>query len=176
MNSRRIVNSLRLSAAALVAIFTFEGYTDKAVIPTKGDVPTVGFGSTIHPDGSRVKMGDTTDPVTAAVNALTHIEKDEDLFRKSLPGVTLSQKEYDIYIDWVYQYGITNWNTSTMRKRLIDGDHVGACNALLLWKYSAGYDCSTTINGQPNKVCWGVWARQLARNRSCLEAQGEIYE
>src|SRR5699024_4745835 len=102
--------------------------------------------------------------------------KDEELFKRSLPGVMLSQEEYDIYIDWVYQYGISNWNNSTIRRMLMAGDHVGACNALLMWKYSAGYDCSTTINGQPNKVCWGVWARQLARNRSCLEAQGESHE
>ena len=36
---------------------TPEDYTDRAVIPTKGDVPTVGFGSTRHEDGSRVQMG-----------------------------------------------------------------------------------------------------------------------
>ena len=32
-------------AAAFGALVTHEAYTDKAVIPTKGDRPTVGFGS-----------------------------------------------------------------------------------------------------------------------------------
>ena len=169
--SRRSVGTLSFSAAALVALFVFEAYTSTATIPTKGDVPTVGFGSTINPDGSKVQMGDTTDPVTAAVNALSHIQKDEALFKKSLPGVELNQAEYDIYIDWVYQYGIANWYESTIRKRLLDGDHAGACDALLMWRYAGGYDCSTKINGKPNRVCWGVWARQLERHRKCRAAQ-----
>lgn len=169
--ARRSVGTLSFSAVALVALFVFEGYTSKAVIPTKGDVPTVGFGSTINPDGEKVEMGDTVDPVTAAVNALSHIQRDEELFKRSLPRVMLSQEEYDIYIDWVYQYGISNWQASTMRRRLLVGDHAGACDALLMWKYAGGYDCSTTINGKPNRVCWGVWARQLERHRKCVAAQ-----
>lgn len=171
--SRRAVGTLSFSAAALVALFVFEGYTGTATIPTKGDVPTVGFGTTIKQDGSKITLQDTTNPVTSAVNALSHIQKDEELFKRSLPGVMLRQDEYDIYIDWVYQYGMSNWNTSTIRRRLMAGDHVGACNALLMWKYSAGYDCSTTFNGQPNKVCWGVWARQLERHRKCMAAQAQ---
>src|SRR5699024_7243736 len=97
--SRRSVGALSFSAAALVALFVFEGYTSTATIPTKGDVPTVGFGSTTKQDGSKITLQDTTDPVSAAVNALAHIQKDEELFKRSLPGVMLSQEEYDIYID-----------------------------------------------------------------------------
>ena len=36
---RRSVTALALSAAALVGIVLHEGYTDRAVIPVKGDVP-----------------------------------------------------------------------------------------------------------------------------------------
>jgi len=43
---RRTVAALTLSAAALVGIVLHEGYTDRAVIPVKGDVPTIGFGTT----------------------------------------------------------------------------------------------------------------------------------
>ena len=50
---RRTVAALTLSAAALVGIVLHEGYTDRAVIPVKGDVPTIGFGTT-----SGVKIGD----------------------------------------------------------------------------------------------------------------------
>ena len=42
---RVAVGALSLSAAALIGLATHEGYTGKAVIPTKGDVPTVGFGA-----------------------------------------------------------------------------------------------------------------------------------
>ncbi|WP_297832981.1 hypothetical protein [Thermomonas sp.] len=52
--------ALTLSAAALVGIVLHEGYTDRAVIPVKGDVPTIGFGTTTD-----VKIGDTTTPPKA---------------------------------------------------------------------------------------------------------------
>lgn len=169
--SRRSVGTLSFSAAALVALFVFEGYTSTATIPTKGDVPTVGFGTTIKQDGSKITLQDTTNPVEAAVNAYAHINKDEVLFRASVPGAELTQAEYDVYIDWVYQYGISSWHTSTMRQRLLAGDHSGACDALLMWKYAGGYDCSTTINGKPNRVCWGVWTRQLERHEKCRAVQ-----
>lgn len=29
----------------------------------------------------------------------------------------------------------------------------------------------TTINGQPNRRCWGVWERQLERHAKCLAEQ-----
>ena len=51
---RKTVAALTLSAAALVGIVLHEGYTDRAVIPVKGDVPTIGFGTT-----TGVKLGDT---------------------------------------------------------------------------------------------------------------------
>ena len=55
-NAKIAVAAMSLSAAAFVGLAVHEGYTDRAVIPTKGDVPTVGFGSTRHEDGSRVQM------------------------------------------------------------------------------------------------------------------------
>ena len=61
---RRTVAALTLSAAALVGIVLHEGYTDHAVVPVKGDVPTIGFGTT-----AGVKIGDTTKPPMMA-NAL----------------------------------------------------------------------------------------------------------
>ncbi len=54
---RGSVTVLALSAAALVGIVLHEGYTDRAVIPVKGDVPTIGFGTT-----TGVKLGDTITP------------------------------------------------------------------------------------------------------------------
>lgn len=167
---RSHVGGLSLSAAALVALIIAEGYSDKAIIPTKNDVPTVGFGSTYHADGTRVRMGDTIDPVRAVATAYTHISKDERLFRDSIPNVPLYQAEYDVYMDFTYQYGIGNWMVSSMRSHLIRGEYQKACDALLMRRKAGGYDCSTTVNGQPNKVCWGVWTRQLERHARCIGA------
>lgn len=171
MKARIIVTLLTLSAAGLIAIVTQESYTDAAVIPTKGDVPTLGFGSTKREDGAPVRMGDRTDPVRALHIVQSHLSREEQSFRESLPGVSLTQGEYDLYVDFMYQYGITNWRASSMRKRLIQGEYAAACDALLQWRKAAGYDCSTLVDGKPNRRCWGVWERQLKRHAKCMAEQ-----
>ena len=42
-----------------------------------------------------------------------------------------------------------------------------ACQALLRYRFSAGYDCSTP----GNRICPGVWTRQQARHAACMAAQ-----
>lgn len=165
--ARTAVGGLVLSAAAFVAILTSESYTDRAVIPTKNDRPTVGFGSTFDEAGRPVRMGDSITPVRAVRLAAAHLSKEEAAFRASLPGVALHQAEYDVYVDWVYQYGTGAWVKSSMRRELLAGRYPQACNALLLYKRSGGYDCS--IPG--NRICAGVWKRQIERHHKCMEAQ-----
>lgn len=164
---RVAVASLALSAAGFIGIISSEYYTDNAVVPTLNDRPTVGFGSTYWEDGTPVKMGQKITPVRALLVAKTHISKEEVSFRKSLPGVALSQTEYDVYMDWVYQYGTGAWSGSSMRSHLLRKEYASACGALLAYKFSGGYDCS--IPG--NKVCAGVWTRQKARYTTCMGAQ-----
>ena len=164
---RTAVAALVLSAAGFLGIVQHEGYTDKAVIPTEGDRPTVGFGSTFHEDGAPVKMGDTTTPVRALMKAKAHIDKEEAKFRASLPGVKLYQAEYDLYLDWTYQFGTGNWAKSAMRTHLLAGEYAQACKALLRYRFAGGYDCSTP----GNRRCYGVWTRQLKRYNTCMEAQ-----
>ena len=167
-NVRITVAALSLSFAAAVGIAVHEGYTTDAVIPTKGDVPTYGYGSTVKADGARVRMGERTDPVNALKKAHAHITREEARFRASLPGVHLTQGEYDVYMDWVYQYGMGAWHKpKSPRTWLLQGEHVAACDALLHWRFVGSYDCSTP----GNRRCMGVWTRQQARHKACLEAQ-----
>lgn len=165
-----IVAALSLSAAGLIGIATHEGYTERAVVPTQGDVPTVGFGSTVRADGTRVQLADRTSPVQALQTVGAHLGRTEQAFRDSLPGVEMTQASYDLYVDWTYQFGLANWRGSGMRRELLAGQPRQACEALLRWRYAGGYDCSTLVGGQPNKRCWGVWTRQQQRHAACLAA------
>lgn len=162
---------LTLSTSGFTAWKAYEGFTGHAIIPTKGDVPTIGYGNTYYEDGTRVRMGDTITRQRADQLAKNILSQKERAFRATIPGVALTQGEYDVYIDYTGQYGLGNWRKSSMRRELITGNYVGACRALLNWRFAGGYDCSTLVNGQPNKRCWGVWTRQLERNRKCMEAQ-----
>lgn len=162
--ARILVASLTMSAAAFIGLAVEEGYTDRAVIPTKNDRPTHGFGSTFNADGSPVRMGDKTDPVRALITLQAHISKEEASFQRSLAGASLYQHEYDAYMDFVYQFGQGTWWSSSMREHVLAGDYRRGCDALLLYKFSGGYDCSTP----GNRICAGVWARQLKRHKKCV--------
>jgi lysozyme len=169
--SRILVAALSLSAAGFAAWQAHEGFTEEAVVPTKGDVPTIGHGSTRYEDGRKVRMGDKITRPRAVQLARNLLKKDEQRFAASLlPTTRLTQDEYDVYIDFIGQYGIGNWRGSSMRRHLLADQPRKACDALLRYRFAAGYDCSTLVGGKPNKRCWGVWARQLERHGKCLAA------
>ncbi|UVL22403.1 glycoside hydrolase family protein [Pseudomonas donghuensis] len=165
--NRIAVGLLSMSVAGFGAWKVNEGFTSVAVIPTKGDVPTLGHGSTRYEDGTRVRMGDTITPQRAEVLARNLLTQDEKLFAASLPGVKLHQEEFDLYMDFVGQYGIGTWRAGSPRRDLLAGNYVQACHNLLKYRYAAGFDCSTP----GNKRCSGVWIRQLERHAKCMAAQ-----
>jgi len=175
--NRVLVSALALSLAGFAAWMASEG-SSPAVgetrlaphIPTAGDVPTIGHGSTRYEDGRPVRLTDP--PITRAraeILARNLLSADERRFQASLPGVALHQAEYDLYMDFVGQYGIGNWCKSSMRRALLAGEYVAACNALLRYRFAAGFDCSTP----GNRRCAGVWTRQQARHRKCISIQNE---
>jgi len=170
MIKRSLVASLSLSAAALIGLAVSEAYVGEAMAPTKGDRCTNGFGSTFNADGSPVKCGEKTDPVRALITLQAHVSKEEAAFQRSLPGARLTQGEYDLYMDFVYQYGTGAWSGSSMRRRILAQDYRGACDALLLWRKQGGRDCSLPQHWGP-QGCKGVWTRQLERHAKCLAEQ-----
>jgi GH24 family phage-related lysozyme (muramidase) len=168
MKQRVAVSLLAISAGGFSAWKAHEGFTDTAIIPTKGDVPTLGYGSTHYGDGTRVKMGDKITREQADVLARKLMKKDELFLQKSLNGtVKLYQEEFDVYLDFIGQYGQANWTGKSIQKELLKGNYAQACKNLLKYKYSAGYDCS--IPG--NKICYGSWERQLDRYGKCMSVQ-----
>lgn len=183
---RAAVATLAISAAAVAGWVLHEGGGPTTVaddgtilhhpyIPTQGDVPTIGYGSTRYEDGRPVRLTDppiTRQRAESLARAL-HAEHERE-FKASLPGAVLSQAEYDIYIDFIGQYGIGNWRKSSMRRHILAGEHRRACDALLMYRFASGYDCSTMIDGKPNRRCYGVWTRQQERHARCIAEQDRI--
>ena len=170
--TRVAVGLLTMSSVGFATWKASEHFVSEPMIPTKNDAPTIGFGSTRYEDGTPVKLTDPPITRKRAEQLARNLNDQEEIkFIASLPGVELTQEEFDLYMDFVGQYGIGNWRKSAMRRHLLAGNHKAACEALLRYRFAAGYDCSTRINGKPNKRCWGVWQRQLARCEKCREAQ-----
>lgn len=133
-------------------------------------VATIGVGTTVYPSGKKVKITDK--PIThkqATEYLQYHMKGDASVINQSLRGIKLSQDEYDVYADFVYQYGRASWSNSSMLRNLKQGKYVQACNSLLLYKYitknGKKVDCSIASN-----KCSGVWTWQVKRNKKCLGA------
>lgn len=167
---RVTVAGLMLSVAGFLGWQASEGFRGEPHIPTKGDVPTIGFGSTRYEDGTPVRLTDKPITRERAEQLARNLHSEEEArFKASIPGVALTQGEYDLYVDFIGQFGIGNWRSSSMRRHLLAGDYRQACDALLRYRFSAGHDCSTP----GNRRCPGVWTRQQERHAKCIAEQGE---
>ncbi len=150
MKARIVIGALTLSASALVGIAVHEGYRGEAYIPVKGDVPTIGFGTT-----AGVKPGDRIEPVQALVRKLADVQRFEGALKECV-RVPLHQYEYDAFMSLAYNIGPGAFCGSTLVRRLNAGDYTGACNEILRWD---------RFRGEPMR---GLTLRRQAENRQCL--------
>lgn len=132
MKQRIAIASLALSASAFIGLVLSEGFTDRAVIPVPGDVPTIGFGTT-----SGVKMGDTITPVKAVTRAYSDVSKFEGALKRCVK-VPLHQHEYDAAVELSYNIGESAFCKSTVVRRFNALDYAGACDAFLMWNKVKG--------------------------------------
>jgi lysozyme len=161
--TRYAIALLTLSATAFVALTNEESFVGKAMIPTQGDRPTVGFGSTFRDDGSPVQMGDTITVSNGLARSLAHIQKDEAWLKKCVTG-PLSHVEYNTLVNFSYQYGRYTACNSGMVRHINAGDYAASCEVYLEYRKSAGFDCSTP----GNTICGGVWTRSKERHAACV--------
>lgn len=150
-NQRTKVAALTLSAATLVGIAVYEGYTDHAVEPVPGDVPTIGFGTT-----AGVKMGDKITPQRALIRLLDEANKSASAVRSCAP-VPMYQYEFDAYVSLVYNIGPGNFCKSTLVMKLKRGDYAGACKEILRWNRFKGEPLQGLTNRRESeyKQCIG---------------------
>lgn len=154
MNGARTkVGALALSAAALVGLALHEGYSDKAIIPVPGDVPTIGFGTT-----EGVKMGDRITAPQALARKLADVQKFEGALKQCVK-VPLHQYEYDAYISLSYNIGSAAFCSSTLVRLLNQERYEEACRQILRWD---------RFKGQPLR---GLTIRREAEFKQCMGDQ-----
>jgi lysozyme len=152
--------SLVLAASTLVGIALHEGYTDNAIIPVPGDVPTYGHGTTRKADGTPVKMGDKTTPTRALVDLLRDATRFEQAVKRCAP-VPMHPWEFQAYVSFTYNVGETAFCKSTLVKKLNTYDYEGACKELLKWDKVKGVAVrGLTLRRQDEyKTCIGEGAQ-----------------
>jgi len=172
LDKRFLVGSLSLAATALVGIVAYEGYTDKAVRPVPGDVPTYGFGSTVKADGKPVQMGDTITPPAALALAARDIALKEGALKACLGDVRLTQGEYDAYVSLSYNVGASAVCKSSIPVKLKAGQYEAACRTILDFKKVQGRDCCAPEN---KNFCSGICKRRQSEYQTCMGlADGDL--
>lgn len=99
-----------LEGMALIA--GFEGYKDKAYLDGAG-VWTIGFGTTVYPDGSRVKKGDSCTYDQAIMwkkHAIAGFEKAVN----EIITVPMKQNQFDALVSLTYNIGATAFHKSSI--------------------------------------------------------------
>lgn len=150
---RKHIAALSLSAGLLVSVAIHEGYRGEAYIPVKGDVPTIGYGTT-----KGVKMGDRITPDRAMALLLDDLNSHSAGISKCIK-VPLHQHEFDAYSSLAYNIGVGAFCKSTLVKKLNAGDYAGACSEILRWNKMGG------------RVLRGLVNRRQAEYNTCIGPQ-----
>jgi len=109
----------RKSAAKQAAevIKKFEGF-EPAPYLCPANVPTIGYGTTIYSDGTKVSMDDDAiDEEKATEELMNHIKKVEKQVNGVL-DVKLKAHQKAALISFVYNVGIGNFNKSTLLRKV----------------------------------------------------------
>ena len=140
INTQKIRKPLAATAigvALLTSIANHEGFRSNAYRPLAEDVPTIGWGSTRHPDGTPVKMGETI----TREKALSYLKNDTQKFVNQMVScvkVPVSQGEFDAFVSLTYNIGPSAFCRSTLVKKLNQYDYEGACKEIMKWSYFKG--------------------------------------
>ncbi|KRJ17880.1 lysozyme [Acinetobacter pittii] len=117
-------------------ISSFEGTQFTAYDDGVG-IWTIGTGTTVYPNGVKVKKGDAC----TAEQAKTYFKHDLAKFEKTVNEsvtVPLTQNQFDALVSLTYNIGSGAFNNSTLLKKLNKGDYQGAADQFLAWKKAGG--------------------------------------
>jgi len=117
-------------------ITSFEGKRTNAYDDGVG-VWTIGIGTTVYPNGVKVKQGDTCTLEQAKSYFKHDLAKFEKTVNESVT-VPLSQNQFDALLSLTYNIGSGAFKGSTLLKRLNKGDCQGAADQFLVWNKAKG--------------------------------------
>ena len=126
-----MVNNLTYSPAGFKLTEQFEGLSLQAYKDIAG-VWTNGYGNT-----HGVVQGTTITLEQAISDLASNIEGSEFVVNKVV-AVPLTQNQFDALVDFVFNLGSGNFQSSTLLRKLNAGDYAGAAVEFPKWNHSNG--------------------------------------
>ena len=130
------IDQMAVSLFGVDLICDFEGKRLVAYDDGVG-VWTIGFGTTIYPNGIRVKKGDTCTEAQAKAYMSHDLKKFEQAVNSSVT-IPLNQNQFDALVSLAYNIGTGAFNKSTLVKKLNAGDIRGAADQFDVWINAGG--------------------------------------
>lgn len=128
----------QINRAGLEIIKSFEGLRLKPYLCPAG-VPTIGYGTTVYPDGKPVKLSDPpVTPEQAEAYLLQTLKKFEEGVSK-LVTVSINDNEFSALVSFAYNVGLEALKKSTLLKLLNAGvKREAVADQLLRWNKAGG--------------------------------------
>jgi len=133
-----------VSTAGINLICSFEGLRLNAYDDGVG-VWTIGFGTTIYPNGIKVKKGDTCTEAQAKAYMAHDLKKFESAVNSAVT-VPINQNQFDALVSLAYNIGTSGFKNSTLVKKLNAGDIRGAAAQFDVWNKGGGKVMQGLVN------------------------------
>ncbi|MGF2878617.1 lysozyme [Acinetobacter johnsonii] len=106
---------------------------------------TIGFGTTVYPNGMKVKKGDTCTEAQAKAYMAHDLKKFETAVNNAVT-VPLSQNQFDALVSLAYNIGTNAFSKSTLVKKLNANDNRAAADQFDVWVNAGGKRMQGLVN------------------------------
>jgi lysozyme len=108
---------VKISKKGLEVIKKHEGFRNKPYLCPAG-IPTIGYGNTYYPDGSKVKMTDKPLSKDIAYVLLRLVVEDFEQCVNKYVKSDINQNQFDALVSFAYNLGCGNLKKSTLLKKV----------------------------------------------------------
>lgn len=128
---------MKVSSNFFNILTEFEGFI-KCPYKDSVGIPTIGIGTTIYPDGTKVKMTDSCVTLEKAKYFVTeHISYIEAFLTANLPS--LNQNQFDALVSFIYNIGLGAFEKSTLlRKAKVNPNDPSIASEFKRWNKAGG--------------------------------------
>ena len=106
---------------------------------------TIGFGTTVYPNGIKVMKGDTCTEAQAKTYMAHDLKKFEATVNKAVT-VQLNQNQFDALVSLAYNIGTNAFSKSTLVKKLNANDNRAAADQFDVWVNAGGKRMQGLVN------------------------------
>ncbi|MFN3289853.1 MAG: lysozyme [Acinetobacter sp.] len=139
-----VIDQMVVSFFGIDLICDFEGKRLAAYDDGVG-VWTIGFGTTVYPNGIKVKKGDTCTEAQAKAY-MAHDLKKFELAVNNAVKIPLNQNQFDALVSLTYNIGTNAFSESTLVKKLNANSISGAADQFDVWVNAGGKRMQGLVN------------------------------